>query len=221
MIRNILRVVVLGLLLAAAAPVVAGIVNETGGNNTLATAQNVDAFFTLDFSDDIGDKVANTSTKIPHVTIFGKGDATGDGSFDYYSFTTHLPNSTVIFDIDHTKWTNNVALDTEILAFSPTGTFYGSNNDSDITWGALGSTRTADSYLEVTFPTAGLYVIGVARYHSIPLGNPNPGIGGTFLKAGDEYTLQISVPVPEPSTLALATLGVFGVFAAGRRFRRR
>lgn len=221
MIRSILRVVVLGLLLTAAAPVLAGIVNETGGNNTIATAQNVDAFFTLDFNEDVGDKVANTSTTIPNVTILGKGDATGDGSFDYYSFTTHAPNSKVVFDIDHTKWTNNVPLDTQIFAFSPSGTFWGMNDNSDITWGALGSTRTEDSYLEVTFPTAGLYVIGVGRNNSIAIGPPNAGIAGTFLKAGDEYTLQISVPVPEPSTMALATLGVFGVFAAGRRFRRR
>jgi hypothetical protein len=222
MIRNILRVLALGLPLAAAGPVLAGIVNELEPNNTLATAQNVDAFFTLDFSEDIGDKVANTSTTIPHVTVLGKGDATGDGSFDYYSFTTHLANSTVIFDIDHTKATNPVALNTEILAFSPDGTFYGSNDDSPITYGALGSTTDLDSYLEVTFANPGLYVIGVARYHSIPLGPPNPGIGGTFLKAGDEYTLQISVPqVPEPSTLVLATLGVLGVFGMGRRCRRR
>jgi len=221
MMRNIFRVLVLGLLLAAAGPVVAGIVNELEPNNTLATAQNVDAYFTLDYSDDIGNQTKNTSLEIPHVTILGKGDATGDGSFDYYSFTTHFPNSLVIFDIDHTKATNNVALNTEILAFSPSGTFYGSNDDSPITYGALGSTTTMDSYLEVTFANPGLYVIGVARYHSIPLGG-GAGIGGTYLKAGDEYTLQISVPqVPEPSTLVLAGLGVIGVFGMGRRFRRK
>jgi hypothetical protein len=219
MLRNILRVLVLGLLLAAAGPVVAGIVNELEPNNTLATAQNVDAYFSLDYSDDIGNKIENTSTKIPHVTILGKGDATGDGSFDYYSFTTHVPNSLVIFDIDHTKSTNNVALNTEILAFSPSGVFYGSNDDSPITYGALGSTTTSDSYLEVTFANPGLYVIGVARYHSVPLGG-GAGIGGTYLKAGDEYTLQISV-VPEPSTLMLAGLGVIGVFGMGRRFRNK
>jgi hypothetical protein len=221
MFTNVIRILALGALLGAVGPVWAGIVNESEPNNTIATAQNVDAFFTLDFSEDIGDKVANTSTTIPHVTVLGKGDATGDGSFDYYSFTTHLPNSLVIFDIDHTKATNPVALDTEIFAFAPDGTFFGSNDNSPITWGALGSTTEMDSYLEVTFPVPGLYVIGVGRYNSIAIGPPNPGIAGTFLKAGDEYTLQISVPVPEPSTCVLASLGVLGLFAAGRRFRRR
>ncbi|MDQ3330741.1 MAG: hypothetical protein M3552_08810 [Planctomycetota bacterium] len=75
----------------------AGFVLESEPNNTLATAQNINGNFTLDFSSNIGDVAGNnTSTTIPHVTISG----TGDGTYDYYSFFVAVAGSIGIFDID-------------------------------------------------------------------------------------------------------------------------
>ncbi len=53
-------------------------INEVEGNDTIATAQNLENYT---FTVDSDNQIAN-STVIPHVTING----TGDGTFDYYSF---------------------------------------------------------------------------------------------------------------------------------------
>ena len=78
---NVSPIAALGLALGAAALVLApateaGLVTEIESNDTLATAQNIDGSFTLDFSADIGNAAgANTSTSMPHVTIQGTGGA--------------------------------------------------------------------------------------------------------------------------------------------------
>ena len=67
-----------------------GLVNQNNSNNSLESAQNIDNDFTLTFDPNIQD-----SNNIPHVSI----SATGDGTFDYYSFEA-TQGSTGIFDID-------------------------------------------------------------------------------------------------------------------------
>src|SRR2546423_234360 len=57
----------------------ASIVLRTPGNDSIATAQNLDRYFSLDFNPDIGDAEqthssspptsTNTSTTIPHATV--------------------------------------------------------------------------------------------------------------------------------------------------------
>jgi hypothetical protein len=188
---------------------------EIEPNNTLATAQNVDGFFSLDFSPDIGDVVGmNTSTMIPHVTILG----TGDNTFDYYSFTVTQPNSLGIFDIDHTSGTTQ-PVDFELFLFRSDGAFFAQNDNSPLIAGAGGSTSTLDPFIQHLFAMPGTYVIAVGRFNSIPMGNPNPGIGGTMPKPGDNYTLHISVP--EPSTVISAAMGMCGLAVAGIYRRRR
>ena len=65
---NVSPIAALGLALGAAALVLAqateaGLVTEIESNDTLASAQNIDGSFTLDFSADIGNAGgANTST---------------------------------------------------------------------------------------------------------------------------------------------------------------
>lgn len=64
-----LLAVATGLALAAGSSnAFAAQVIENENNNTLATAQNIDNAFSLDFSTDIGDASTNTSTSIPHVS---------------------------------------------------------------------------------------------------------------------------------------------------------
>ncbi len=61
----------------------AGQVTEAEPNDTLPSAQSLEGYvWSLNSQPDIGDSFGNTSTVIPHLTV----TATGDDSFDYYSF---------------------------------------------------------------------------------------------------------------------------------------
>lgn len=190
----------------------AAYITEVESNNSLAAAQSLDTLFDLAFDANIGDKVKNTSTLYKHASVRASGE--DSVTFDYFSFTV-LPHTTkVIFDIDDTSWTHNLAFDTRIFLYRADGGFVAENdNATALTDGDRGSTRLADSYLEVTGLTPGVkYVIGVARDDSIALAGR---IGGSAAKVGDEYTLHIS-QVPEPQTLVIFGLAAFGIIA----FRR-
>ncbi|MBL8350196.1 MAG: DVUA0089 family protein [Burkholderiaceae bacterium] len=220
-----LPLLALALLLPAAAR--AGVVKEKEPNNTLAGAQAVDGHFTLDFSADIGNgtHVDNTSTTIPHVTVHGSGD----GSFDYYSFYFPGAGSTagfVVLDIDH----SSSGFDSHLALWATNGDLLGHNDDYDYRGGAGGSVpkpHSDDSYdsLMTTYLSApGTYVVGVGLWSASPVkGGYEEGFAGAKPRAGDFYTLQISVEnvpvVPEPGTGALLGLGALGVLTAVARRR--
>lgn len=192
----------------------AAVVAEIEPNDSLAAAQNVDAYFTMDYRDDVGDTTQNTSTLYPHATI----EATGDETFDYFSFTVAPGVTKLIFDVDHTSSTAVLQpFDTKIFLYNAGGAFFGDNDNALlISDGALGSTTLMDSYFEFLDPAPGVYVIGVARDDSIPL---DGRIGGSPTKAGDLYTIHIS-RVPEPGAALLALLAG-GSFVALRPRKRR
>ncbi len=77
-------------------PALAAPVDEVEPNDTIFSAMNVDHYFNLAEDPNIGDQTQNTSTTVPHATILG----TGDGTFDYYSFTVDTANTTVVIDVD-------------------------------------------------------------------------------------------------------------------------
>jgi len=192
----------------------AGPVFDTEPNDSLAGAQSVDGHFTLGFSPDIGNgtHVDNTSLTIPHVTVTGSGD----GTFDYYSFTFPGPGSTsgfVVLDIDY----SSSSFDSRVALWGPTGDLLGHNNDYDYRGGAGGSVpddggvMSSDSLMTTYITAPGRYVVGVARSSSSP--GPGPiGYVGDGPLLGDAYTLQISVEgmpvVPEPSPGMLFALGL-------------
>lgn len=213
--------------LALLVPLVAGAgpVLETEPNNSLAGAQSVDGHFTLNFSPDIGNgtHVDNTSLTIPHVTVRGSGD----GSFDYYSFTFPGPGSTfgfVVLDIDH----SSSSFDSRVALWGPTGDLLGHNDDYDYRGGAGGSllhysgVMSFDSLMATYVTTPGIYVVGVARSTASPGPGPTGYVGGEPL-IGDAYTLQISVEnvpvVPEPSNWMLMALGL-GTLTSWRQLKR-
>lgn len=188
----------------------AAVIMETEPNDTLATAQNLDGHFTLDFSADIGDKTSNTSEMIPHVTVQG----TGDNTFDFYSFTVEAANALGIFDIDY-GYDGTPESDMALHLFNSAGVWLASNHTADASWGQGGSTTSFDPYLEYNFAAPGQYVIAVAQEFSTPL--PNGRVGGSPVKPDVTYTLQVSVP--EPSTLALAAVGGTALVLLRRRRR--
>ena len=199
----------------------ASVILESEPNNSIATAQNVDGGFSLDFSANIGDTTgANTSTTIPHVTI----TATGDGTFDYYSFTVPSAGAIGIFDIDFGNGSGG-SLDTELGLYSAGGgSALAEDDDFSSIAGAGGSVSSLDSFIQHTFTSAGTFVIGVGEFNTL---QSVGGLTGNVPDLGDTYTLQISIEgastapaaVPEPSSLVL--LGIGAVCLVGYRRKRR
>jgi hypothetical protein len=206
-----------GLCLAVATPSLGASIAEVEPNDTLGAAQNIDAFFTLDYSPDIGDWAGvNTSTVYPHVTVNG----TGNGTLDYYSFTVPWAGVTGIFDIDY-GWTNEVGtLDTYLAIWDSSGNWIAVNDDSSTFRGAGGSTYVWDSFIQYTFASPGIYTVGVAEYYAeVTSGGWAPI--SNVPDVGDTYVLQVSLSsvIPEPGTFVLLGLGVIGV--VGMAYRRR
>ena len=138
-------------------------------NNSVLTAQNVDnASFGLGNNPNIVN-----STTIPHLSING----TGDGTFDYYSFTA-VANQQATFDIDAANF------DSQLFLYDASGTLLASNDNA----ASLdnGSANVRDAFLQYTFATAGTYVIEV--------GGVSPLGASVAPQTGQQYRLQLSIP---------------------------
>ena len=199
----------LGAMLLFASVASAGPFTEIEANDTTASANNVDGYFSLDFSSDIGDMFGNTSTTIPHVSISG----TGNNTVDWYSFTVTTAGSRAIFDVDY----GMPNFDSWLRLVAPDGaTQLWENDDAAATFGEGGSSDPYDAYFERTFATAGVHYIGVGRYWGLA---PIP--------TGADYVLQLSLEnanvaaVPEPTSLLLLGSGVLGEALRARRRRKQ
>lgn len=194
-------------------PAHAGFYTDSTPNNSLATATNIDPYFSTGLHPDIGD-----SQTVPWVAILGQGN----DAYDYYSFASL--GGTIIADIDYTYNfpMNPNGFDAEIAIWRDNGngsfTVLGENDDYwDINAGAGGSVHEYDSFIRLNNATAGRYVVGVARYSASA---SNTGWSGGTIAADRKYGLQISVsPVPEPESYAmfLAGLGIMGAVIRRRK----
>lgn len=164
----------------ALAPANAADVPESEPNNILASAQNVDAWFSIGPNPDI-----LFAEAWPWVSISGGGD----GTHDFYSFEVPPGGVAGHFDIDYGAGGEG-NMDSELCLFSSGGRLLMMNNDASVSAGAAGSTSTSDSFIQYTFAEPGRYVIGVGKYNTAC----NPGVMyGNTPAAGDSYELQISL----------------------------
>ena len=165
-------------------------VNTPFGNLTIYNLSNL-TFNTTENSD-VADSGA---TGIPYVSvnrtateITAEGTVLGSATdgVDYYLFGVTADGSEGIFDID------NSSIDTQLFLFNlNTGELIASNDDSDLTEGAGGSTNITDSFLDNIFDNAGNYVIAVSEFPSSAA--TQSLVTGETPNVGDTYTLQVSV----------------------------
>jgi subtilisin family serine protease len=155
--------------------------NNPTSPNLADYAQNLDGeLFGLFLDPDITD-----STIRPHLSIAGSGD----GTFDYYSFTA-TAGARATFDIDYENF------DTMLFLYDEFGNLLAVSDDNG---GDPGSGSGLASYIDYTFGSTGTYIIGVARYYSFDIGGQ---IDGTPIFPGDSYTLHVSLdgaPTPPSS----------------------
>lgn len=193
----------------------AGFVFESEANNSIATANSLDAVFTTTSLTIVEDADGNNiSTTAPNATAvgFGLNDVFSPGpNYDYFSFTVADVGTQGIFDVD--SFGNS---DTSLFLFDGSGTLLaGAQGSSGID---TGSSTLLDPFLEYTFGSAGLYVIGIGGDGATAT---DGGITGPGLLATDFYLVTAALSsVPEPATLLLFGAGSAGLLVFRRRQRR-
>lgn len=188
------------------------IVVESGLTNNPANAQNIDAAFGF-----LPDQVIETNSSfdlgIPNATVFG---FSGDGTYDYYSFSVGTGASplqvgqAVFFDTDFAQI---VGLDTQLTLFDTNGVSVLATNDN-APFDGPGDlvSMTTNSFLSYTFASAGIYYIRVSQAdHHLAYGMP--------LFNNTTYQLQVST-VPVPAAVWLFGSGVIAMYVLGKRRRR-
>jgi hypothetical protein len=136
---------------------IGGTLAEVEQNNSIADGQNIDQYFNLNANTDI----VNDLT-VPHASILG----TGDGTFDFYTFTIDAASAASPiegrFDIDDQNFSPSLQLFNEAGVQLATGT----------------------TLLVFNFTAPGKYSIRVGRDNA---GTPAPVL------AGQTYTLHVSI----------------------------
>ncbi len=165
-------------------PVQGSQIVEAEPNNapTLVGAQNLElASWDVNPDPNIGAAAANTSRNLPHVSV----NATGDDTLDYYRFVVPAGSGRVIVDIDGTS----AGFDSFVRILNAAGTEITSNNDARFTDGQGGSTKNADSFLDLNLPAGTYYVEVGASSMATPIAPATPDV----VPAGAAYTLHVSV----------------------------
>ncbi len=174
---------------------------DTGSNGSLATAINLDPYFSSEF-------VANitSSTTVPHATAtrtFG-----GATQYDWFSFSA-TSGSSILLDVDNGMFD----FDPYLRVYDSGSSSITANDDGHA--GDLGSAHGYDSYLPFTATYTGLYFVEVSVYVHGMIG------------AGQNYDLHVSVQdhvapgVPDSASSALLCgLGLLSLLGFRARSKR-
>ncbi|MBM0744578.1 filamentous hemagglutinin N-terminal domain-containing protein [Phormidium sp. CLA17] len=164
----------------------AGNVSLTGGGIGLINASSV--------SGNGGNVTINTPAGTASLTNLGLNtDTTGlgkAGNVVINAPTITLTNAQVSAGVAPSAVTSNPP-DTQLFLFNSAGTLIATNDDRSLLSLDSGSVTRLDSYLDVIFPAADTYYLGIGEFPSSSTGSGV--ITGQYLDLGDNYTLHISV----------------------------
>ena len=196
----------------------ASVISDATGNNTIVTAQDLNSAFSSTATPAGFSPLTNGLDWTTISALSGTDIDDGNGFNDYFSFTVEA-NATAYFDFDNFFFAHT--------GFVPQGgapileIFNASSSDSIASysdnWSNIGFTtgdRDTDSkFLSYNFASAGTYTFGATGSCDFDC---------LAQSQGDSYTLNVavdglagvsvpSVPVPEPSTIAVFTLALLGL----------
>lgn len=194
----------------------ASYITEVEDNDTAATAQSLDAYFSY-VSNPMIELDADGTLASYSASVYG---FSGDSSYDYYSFTVGTGdndlalNTVVAFDIDF-AYVNG--LDTILVLYDTDGTTVLKYNDDSPLNGPgdiklIGSNSTCNSFFTYTFTTAGTYYIRVSEFSDTQ-------VYGDVLGTDATYHLHVS-SVPIPPSLLLMMSGLLGCVCVRQRLTR-
>ncbi|NEO44723.1 MAG: filamentous hemagglutinin N-terminal domain-containing protein, partial [Moorea sp. SIO4A3] len=169
---------------------------EAEPNNSITQAQELDRSFSIN-SPDAANPLVEFSTRIPYVSVSGKGSE--PATSDYYSFEVGTAGTRAIIDID--TFGNSPNLDTVVRLFDSEGNLLASNDDAPASLGAFGSQSNNDSYLRHVITLPGTYFIQVTQ-------SGNVGISDS-----QAYNLQVSLDTPKVVASVVNAGSVSGMFA--------
>lgn len=211
----------------------ADVISNQEPNDSFATAQVIPPeAFAREFNpfiviSDANGGYVNNSLTSDHVTILRPGTNQSTANLDYFRFRTAVFGP-IVADIDNTPEATN--FDTKIYLFRADGLLLAENDDvSDLTpgddpFGLIGG--ILNSRIETGILPPGEYIVAVSESPSF--GSDGGLVEGSIFGGGPvpafgSYTLNISIPIPEPATLSILGMGLPGLIAysLGARWRKR
>lgn len=177
----LLLLIVTTIILSVSTQALALLLDESEGNDTYLTAQDIDSSFSISSNLDVFD----TFGLLPTVSISGSNGAASD--VDYYSFTVASAGMIGYFDIDDVTLSgNHVDLETALRLFNSSNNMLAADPDfRNSTTNDPGSVSSFDSFLGVyKFSLPGTYYIAVSFYDNVQLTPPL----GPYLPRPDCWT---------------------------------
>ena len=147
----------------------------------------------------------------------------GDGSDNFPSLTVDLHNDYALSEIDvsdREDCCGSRLTDFSVTVFAPDHTTQTFSQTYFASSGSPGSTPATQLVITLPAGVTGEFVTVHKFNDPSNTTNPNPSGDNVVLALGELQVIGNGVPLPEPSSMILGSLGAVGLFIAARRRRK-